>query len=97
MKQMANTSVEAEAPILKPSAAKSQLIGKGPDAGKDRRQEEKGTTEDEMVLGKLNRQSCLGFRDKIEQASDLASNLPGKCPGCECNTCSTIDKLGDKS
>ena len=29
--------------------AKSQLTGKDPDAGKDRRQEEKGTTEDEMV------------------------------------------------
>ena len=29
--------------------AKSQLIGKDPDAGKDRRQEEKGMTEDEMV------------------------------------------------
>ena len=28
---------------------KSQLIGKDPDARKDRRQEEKGTTEDEMV------------------------------------------------
>ena len=28
---------------------KSQLIGKDPDAGKDRRQEEKGTTEEEMV------------------------------------------------
>ena len=28
---------------------KSQLIGKDPDAGKDWRQEEKGTTEDEMV------------------------------------------------
>ena len=28
---------------------KSQLTGKDPDAGKDRRQEEKGTTEDEMV------------------------------------------------
>ena len=28
---------------------KSQLIGKDPDAEKDRRQEEKGTTEDEMV------------------------------------------------
>ena len=26
-----------------------QLIGKDPDAGKDRRQEEKGTTEDELV------------------------------------------------
>ena len=29
--------------------AKNQLIGKDPDAGKDWRQEEKGTTEDEMV------------------------------------------------
>ena len=28
---------------------KSQLIGKDPDAGKDRRREEKGMTEDEMV------------------------------------------------
>ena len=32
-----------------PSDAKNQLIGKDPDAGKDCRQEEKGTTEDEMV------------------------------------------------
>ena len=30
---------------------KSQLIGRDPDAGKDRRQEEKGMTEDEMVDG----------------------------------------------
>ena len=28
---------------------KSQLTGKNPDAGKDRRQEEKGMTEDEMA------------------------------------------------
>ena len=27
----------------------SQLVGKDPDAGKDRRREEKGTREDEMV------------------------------------------------
>ena len=40
---------EAEAPILWPPAEKSQLIRKGPDAGKDWRQEEKSTTEDEMV------------------------------------------------
>ena len=32
-----------------PSDGKSQLTGKDPDAGKDRRQEEKGATEDEMV------------------------------------------------
>ena len=43
------TDVEAETPILWPHEAKSWLIGKDPDAGKDWRQEEKGTTEDEMV------------------------------------------------
>ena len=44
------TDVEAETPILWPSDAKSWLIWKDPDAGKDWRQEEKGKTEDEMVL-----------------------------------------------
>ena len=43
------TDAEAEAPILWPPDAKSQLIRKDPDAGKDWEQEEKGTTEDEMV------------------------------------------------
>ena len=43
------TDVEAETPILWPPDAKSWLIGKVPDAGKDWGQEEKGTTEDEMV------------------------------------------------
>ena len=41
--------LEAEAPILRPPDAKSQLIGKDPDAGKDWGQEGKGATEDEMV------------------------------------------------
>ena len=40
---------DAEAPILRPPDAMSKLVGKDPDAGKDWRQEEKGTTEDEMV------------------------------------------------
>ena len=35
------TDAEAEAPILRPPDAKSQLFGKDPDAGKDRRQKEK--------------------------------------------------------
>ena len=43
------TDVEAEAPILCPSDAKNWLIGKDSDAGEDWRQEEKGTTDDEMV------------------------------------------------
>ena len=42
------TDAEAEAPILWPPDAKSQLFGKDPDAGKAWRQEEKGVTEDEM-------------------------------------------------
>ena len=41
------TDVEAETPILWPPDAKSWLIGKDSDAGKD--WEEKGTAEDEMV------------------------------------------------
>ena len=40
---------KAETPILWPPDAKSWLIGKDPDAAKDWRQEEKGTTENEMV------------------------------------------------
>ena len=43
------TDPEAETPILWPPDAKSWLILKDPDAGKDRGREEKGTTEDEMV------------------------------------------------
>ena len=43
------TDVEAETPIFWPPDTKSWLIWKDPDAGKDWRWEEKGTTEDEMV------------------------------------------------
>jgi len=44
-----STDAEAKAPILWPPDAKSQLSEKDLDAGKDWRQEEKGTREDEMV------------------------------------------------
>ena len=43
------TAVEAETPILWPPDAKSWLIWKDPDAGRDWGQEEKGMTEDEMA------------------------------------------------
>ena len=43
------TDAEVETPILWPADAKNWLTRKGPDAGKDWRQEEKGMTEDEMV------------------------------------------------
>ena len=47
----------AEASILWPPDAKSQLIGKGPDPGENWGQEEKGVTEDEMV-GWHHRLNC---------------------------------------
>ena len=54
---------EAETPIFWPPDSKNWLTGTDPDAGKDWRQEEKGTTEDEMVgwHHRLN-------RHKFEQA-----------------------------
>ena len=42
-------SAEAEAPMLRPPDAESQLIGKDPDAGKDRRQKEKRVAKNKMV------------------------------------------------
>ena len=45
------TDAEAEAPIFWPPDMKSQLIRKDPDAEKNWRPEDKGTTEDEMVDG----------------------------------------------
>ena len=43
------TDAEVEAPILWPPDAKNWLLRKDPDAQKDGRQEEKGTTEDEIA------------------------------------------------
>ena len=43
------TDIEAETPILWPPDAKNWLIWKDPNAGKDWKWEEKGTTEDEMA------------------------------------------------
>ena len=43
------TDAEGEVSILWPPDAKNWVVGKDPDAGKDWRREEKGTTEDEMV------------------------------------------------
>ena len=54
------TDVEAETPVLWPPDAKRWLILKDPDAGKDWGQEEKGTTEDEMV-GWHHRHDGYGF------------------------------------
>ena len=58
------TDAEAEAPIFWPLDAKSWLIGKDPDAGKDRGQGEKGTTEDETV-GWHHRLDGHGFEQAL--------------------------------
>ena len=43
------TDTEAETPVLWPPHAKSLLTGKDPNAGRDWKQEVKGTTENEMA------------------------------------------------
>ena len=60
------TDAEAETPILWPPDARTWLIGKDPDAGKDWRQEEKGTTENEMVGWHHQLNGC-----EFEQAQEL--------------------------
>ena len=66
--KIGRTDAEAETPILWPPQAKSWLIGKDPDAGKDWGQEEKGTKEDEMAgwhhwFGGRESEWALGFGD----------------------------------
>ena len=77
-------------PTLWPPDAKSQLIGKDPNAGKDWRQEEMGTTEDEMV-GWHHQLNGLEF----EQTQSLACCSPWGCKESELprdwTTCVTVD------
>ena len=66
------TDAEAEAPILWPPDAKSWLIGKDPEAGKDWRREEKGMTENEMVgwHPQLNGANLLKFEQTLKTVRD---------------------------
>ena len=48
-KFIGRTDAEDETPILWPLDAKSLLIWKDPDVGRNWRQDEKGITEDEMI------------------------------------------------
>ena len=59
------TDAETEAPILWPPDGKKWPIGKAPDAGKDWEQEEKGTTEYEMV-GWHHQLNGHGFEQALE-------------------------------
>ena len=62
-----NDGAKAETPVLWPPHAKSWLIGKDSDAGRDWGQEEKGTTEDEMADGITDSMdvSLSGFRELV--------------------------------
>ena len=64
---------DTEAPILWPPDVKNQLSGKDPDAGKDRRQEEMGAAEDEMV-GWHHQLNCHEF-EQILGDSEVQESL----------------------
>ena len=63
------TDAETKAPILWLPDANSRLIGKGPDSGKVWKQEEKGTTEDEMV-GWITNSMNMSLRKHQEMVKD---------------------------
>ena len=75
------TNAEAEASILWPPDAKRWLIGKDTDTGKDWGQEEKGTTEDEMVgrhhqLPEFTQTHVHRVSDAIQPSHSLSSPSP---------------------
>ena len=87
---MGRTNAEAEAPILWPSDAKSQVTGKDVVAGRDWRQEEKGTTEEEMV-GRHHRLHGHEFEQTPaddERQGDLAC-----CSSRDCKESDTPERL----
>ena len=101
------TDTEAETPILWPPDVKNWLLGKDPDAGKDWRQEEKGTTEDEMVRWHLwlnghESEQALGVGDgqgSLEcytpwgrKESDTTERLNWPLCVCMCVHKSSLDK-----
>ena len=75
-----STVAEAKAPIVWPPDAKSQLIGKDLDAGKDGRQK-KGAVEDEMVkwYQRLNGQDFEQTQGDSERQKTLACCSPWGC------------------
>ena len=73
--------IDAEAPILCPLDAKSQLIGKDPDAGKDRRWEEEGVTKNEVAgwHHRLNRHESEQILGDSEGQGSLVCCSPWGC------------------
>ena len=79
------TDVEAETPVLWPPDAKSWLIGKDPNAGKDWRQEEKGMTKNEMVgwHHRLNGHGCEQTPGDGDGQGSLACCSSWGCKGSD--------------
>ena len=75
------TDAKAETPILWPPDAKNWLIWKDPDAGKDWRQEKKGTTENEMFAWhhRLNRHEFEQPLGVGEEQGSLVRCSPWGC------------------
>ena len=75
------TDAEAKIPILWPPHVKNWLIGKDPDAGRDWRQEEKGTAEDEMIgwHHRLNEHEFEQAPEVGEGQGSLACCSPWDC------------------
>ena len=86
------TDAEAETAVLWPPDAKSWLVWKDPDAGKDWRREEKGMTEDEMVgwhhwLNEHEFEQALGVGDG---QGSLAC-----CTACSCKESDMTERLNE--
>ena len=81
---------EAEAPILWLPDAKSWLIGKDPDAGKDWRQEGKGMTEGEMI-GRCH--WLNGHEFEYALGVDDGQGSPGCCSPWGCKELDTTEQL----
>ena len=89
------TDSEAENPILWPPDAKNWLIGKVPDARKDWRQKEKGTTEGEMAgwhhwLKGHEFEQALGVGDG---QGSLACYIPWSCKELDMSKLNWIDRI----
>ena len=85
------TDAEAKTPILWPPDAKNWLTGKDPDAGKDWRLEEKGTTEDVMVL----RYHWLDGHE-FEQAPGVGDGQ-GSLESCNSWSCEQSDMIEQRN
>ena len=86
------TDAEVEAPILWSPDGKNWLVGKEPDAGKDWRQEEKGTAEDEMVDGITE---SMGTSLTSTDRGCRTRKFGGCCSPWRCKALDTTEKLNN--